>query len=115
MSKGNKFNARKTVCRAGHKHDSKREAARCDELHLLLRAGDIERLEQQPQYWFAINGVQIKHQNGRRVGFKPDFRYWDRHSGSEIVEDAKGMKTEAYVLRAAIFRALFPSVELREV
>lgn len=110
-----KYGAKKENCRQGHRHDSIREAKRCNELHLLLRAGEIERLEQQPQYWFQINGKQVKHQNGRRVGFKPDFRYWDRLSGSQIVEDAKGVRTEAYVLRAAIFRALHPDIVFREV
>lgn len=111
----NKFNARKQPCQHGHVHDSGREAKRCNELHILLRAGEIERLEQQPKYWFEINGKQVKHPNGRRVGFTPDFRYWDRLSGTQIVEDAKGVRTEAYVLRAAIFRALHPDIVLREV
>lgn len=111
----NKYHAKKTDCHHGHRHDSRKEARRCDHLHLLQRAGEIEALEQQPQYWFAIDGVQVKHANGRRVGFKPDFRYRDRHSGATVVEDSKGVRTEAYVLRAAMFRALFPGVEFREV
>lgn len=115
MRRGNKYGAKKATCRNGHVHDSRREARRCDQLHLLLRAGDIEGLECQPQYWFSFDGRQIKHTNGRRVGYRPDFRYFDRHSGCEIVEDAKGIRTEGYVLRAAIFRALYPSITLREV
>ena len=115
MRRPNKYGAQKATCRAGHCHDSRHEARRCDELHLLLRAGEIERLEQQPQYWFSIDGRQVKHPNGRRVGMKPDFRYWDRLSGTEIVEDAKGVRTEAYVLRVAMFRALFPKIDFREV
>ena len=113
MRRGNKFNARKTACANGHVHDSIKEARRCNELHMLQRAGVIERLEQQPQYWFAIDGKPLMHANGRRVGFKPDFRYVE--GGRTVAEDAKGMRTEAYVLRAALFRALFPGVEFREV
>lgn len=110
----NKYSARKTACRNGHSHASGREARRCDELHLLERAGEITHLEIEPQFWFVIDGIQVKHTNGRRVGYKPDFTYRER-DGSVVAEDSKGVRTEAYVLRAAMFRALFPHMELREV
>jgi hypothetical protein len=115
MKRPNKYGAKKADCLHGHRHDSGREAKRCNELHLLLRAGDIERLEMQPKFWFVIDGQQLKHTNGRRVGFTPDFRYWDRHSGKEIVEDSKGFVARDYPLRAALFRALHPELILREV
>ena len=112
----NKFFAKKTPCRQGHVHHSAREAKRCNELHLMLRAGDIEDLELQPQFWFAIDGKQVKHENGRRVGYKADFSYVDRHSGARIVEDSKGpFRDNAWTLRKAIFRALHPELVLREV
>lgn len=110
-----KYGARKTVCRAGHVHPSKRESARCDELHLLLRAGDIETLEQQPQFYFVIDGNPLKLDNGRRAGVKLDFAYTDRHSGCRIVEDSKGCVVRDWPLRKALFRALFPDIVLREV
>lgn len=115
MSKGNKYGAKKTACQSGHVHSSAREAKRCNELHLLQRAGEIERLEQQPKFWFEINGQQLKHDNGRRVGYTADFRYWDRLSGKEIVEDTKGVTVRDWPLRRALFRALHPSMVLREV
>lgn len=111
----NKYGARKTPCQHGHTHDSAREAQRCNELHLLQRAGHISQLQIQPQYWFVINGQQVKHPNGRRVGYRPDFAYIELPELSDIAEDSKGMRTEAYVLRVALFRALFPEIELREV
>lgn len=111
----NKFFAKKTPCRAGHTHASKREATRCDELHLLLRAGEIESLEFEPQFWFEVHGRQLKHDNGRRVGYKADFMFWDRHSGAHIVEDTKGFTVRDWPLRKAIFRALYPDLVLREV
>lgn len=110
-----KYGARKTSCRAGHSHASGREAKRCDELHLLLGAGDIESLEQQPQFWFVIEGQQVKLDNGRRAGVKLDFAYIDRHSGSRIVEDAKGYTVRDWPLRKAVFKALYPDLVLREV
>jgi hypothetical protein len=110
-----KYGARKTSCQAGHTHASKREATRCNELHLLLRAGEIEDLEQQPQFYFVINGRQVKLDGGRRAGVKLDFAYVDRLSGSRIVEDSKGYTVRDWPLRKAIFRALFPDLVLREV
>lgn len=116
MKRANKFFARKTPCQHGHTHASGREAKRCNELHLLLRAGDIEDLQQQPQFWFEIDGKPLKHENGRRVGYKADFGYTDRHSAARIVEDAKGpFRDNAWTLRKALFRALYPQFVLREV
>lgn len=115
VTRKNKYNARKTECPHGHIHSSGREAARCAELHLLQRAGEISGLRVQPQFWFVINGKQATHTNGRRLGFKPDFHYFTLPDLRDVVEDSKGVRTEAYVLRAALFRALFPDVELREV
>lgn len=116
MARGNKFFAKKTPCRHGHTHASAREAKRCNELHLLLRAGEIEDLELQPQFWFSINGHQVKHENGRRVGYKADFRYTDRQTAQRVVEDSKGpFRDDAWTLRKAIFKALFPHLLLREV
>lgn len=110
--RGNKYGAKKQACNHGHMHDSRKEARRCGELHLLQRGGVISDLRIQPQYWFVIDGRQVKHQNGRRVGYKPDFAYVE--AGANICEDTKGFKDEAFVLRAAIFRALFPGIVLRE-
>jgi len=114
--RGNKFGAQITPCGLGHRHASKKEARRCGELHLLQRAGKISDLIVEPQFWFEINGIVVKHPNGRRAGFKPDFSY--RAPGATICEDCKGgtaTRTEAYALRIAIFRALYPHIELREV
>lgn len=112
----NKFGAKKTNCLHGHTHASGREAKRCNELHLLVRAGEIENLEQQPQFWFTINGEPVKHETGRRVGYKADFSFIDRQSGKLIIEDAKGAyRDDAWKLRKAFFRACFPHLILREV
>lgn len=113
----NKYGARKTACNAGHMHDSAKESRRCNDLHLLQRAGEISRLEIQPQFWFAINGVQMKHDNGRRVGYQPDFQYFesDRNVVEDVKASGKGGRARDYPLRKAIFRALFPYIEFREV
>jgi hypothetical protein len=111
----NKFGAKKTACAQGHSHDSKREAKRCDKLHHLEANGYIADLELQPQFWFEIDGKPLKHDNGRRVGYKADFLYTDCVEGVRVVEDSKGMAARDWPIRKAIFRALNPHLVLREV
>jgi hypothetical protein len=112
---GNKYGARKTPCRYGHTHASKREAKRCDELHLLQRAGEIEDLEQQPRFTFTVNGIELKHDNGRRAVYTADFGFVDRQSARRVIEDTKGYSARDWPLRKALFRACFPDLILREV
>lgn len=109
----NKYGAKKTHCDIGHKHDSKREAAYCGVLRNRLCAGEITDLEFQPQFWFVIDGKQLKHRNGRRVGYQADFAFVE--NGKKIVVDAKGFAARDWPLRRAVFEALFPDLELREV
>jgi hypothetical protein len=112
MKRFGKYRAVKSQCRAGHTHDSKREAIRCNELHDLQAAGAISDLIIHPQYWFVINGRQIKHGNGRRVGYRSDFEYVE--NGINVTEDVKGVVVRDWPLRRAIFIALFPDHQLRE-
>lgn len=109
-----KYGAKKTPCQSGHVHDSRREASRCNDLHRLLRAGEITHLELQQQFWFTINGVTLKHKNGHRVGVNIDFTYREK-DGRAIAEDSKGFVVRDWPLRRAVFCALFPQFELREV
>lgn len=109
----NKFGAKKTVCSHGHKHDSKREANQCETLHLRLYDGEISNLEMQPQFWFSIDGKQLKHRNGRRVGYCADFLFTE--NGKQVVVETKGFAARDWPLRRAIFEALFPDIELREL
>lgn len=115
MAGGNKFFARKTPCRHGHTHASGREAKRCNELHMLLRAGEIEDLELQPRFNFVVNGVELKHDNGRRAVYTADFSYLDRQTATRVVEDAKGFSVRDWPLRKTLFRACHPDLLLREV
>lgn len=110
----NKYGAKKAHCSAGHEHDSQREAKRCNELRVLETKGEISHLRTQEQFYFAINGQQLKHGNGHKVGVKLDFTYRDS-AGNQIAEDSKGYTVRDWPLRKAVFKALFPHVELREV
>lgn len=110
-------NARKTDCAQGHKHASKAEAKRCNDLHMLQSAGHITGLTISPQLWFEIRGKPVLHSNGRRVGYKADFGYIER--GVKVIEESKPDRKQArsrdYALRIAIARALYPTLDFREV
>lgn len=109
----NKYGARKTVCSAGHTHGSKKEARRCDELHLLQRGGVIRQLSIQPQFWFQIDGQALMHDNGRRVGYKADFQYFE--GDQNVVEETKGLVVRDWPLRKALFKACYPYIKLVEI
>jgi metallophosphoesterase superfamily enzyme len=109
--KRHKYGAKKTICAAGHSHPSRKEAKRCDELHLLQRAGEIEDLVIEPSFKFYVDGRPVKLGNGSVAGYRPDFSYTE--NGVDVVEDCKGMIVRDFPLRAALFRACFPTIQLR--
>lgn len=110
-----KYGAKKTPCANGHAHDSGREARRCNDLHILQRANEILNLRIQPRFEFNIAGRPVKMKNGQTARFTGDFAYTEAKSLKDVVEDSKGFVVRDYPLRAALFRHLFPMIELREV
>lgn len=113
MRRAHKYRAQRTECSQGHSHPSKREAKRCDELHLLQACGQITNLVVEPQFWFVIDGRELKLSNGRRAGYKPDWTYSE--NTRPIAEDLKGFSVRDFPLRSALFRHLHPEIELRVV
>lgn len=109
----NKYRAKKTPCAHGHVHASRREANRCNELHLLERAGQITGLQQQPVFRFIINGKTVKMENGHDAKLTADFSYVEK--GRKVVEDSKGFVVRDFPLRWALAKALWPSVDWRIV
>ena len=107
-----KYFARRTECGHGHTHASKREAARCGELHLLLRAIAISGLVVEPTFILKDgDGDPLIMGNGHKARYRPDFTYVER--GKVVAEDIKGMVVRDFPLRAALFRACYPDIELR--
>ncbi len=98
-----KYGAIKTPCAHGHVHDSKIEARRCNDLHLLERAGEISHLEQQPAYACVVNGKLI-------CTYKADFRYFT--DDRRVVEDVKGFTTPVFSLKRKIVEALNPGLSI---
>lgn len=99
-----KYKARRTECNQGHTHDSAKEAKRCNELHLLQRAGQISGLETQRPYDIAVNGKKI-------CRYVADFTYTER--GAFVAEDTKGFRTPEYKLKSKLMSAVF-GIDVRE-
>lgn len=84
----------------GVKFDSQKEAQRYATLRLLERAGRITNLQRQVK--FVLIPAQ-RDQKGklleRECSYVADFVYFDLTLGREVVEDAKGYRTDAYKLK----------------
>ena len=84
----------------GIKFASKREAVRYSQLKLLKRAGEISELRLQPRYPLAVNGFHV-------CTYVGDFEYIDKGTDRVVTEDAKGVKTETFIVKAKLFHALY--------
>ena len=97
---GNKYGAKKVMAPDGQVFDSKKEHHRYFELKLLERAGRISDLERQVKY---ILIPTQKDKSGkvieRECSYYADFKYFDHALGAEVVEDAKGVRTDAYKIK----------------
>lgn len=92
-----KYGNVKTVCLQSHKHDSKKEAARCDALTVLWKGGVIDNLFQQPRYEIEVRGHKI-------CTYVADFSYFD--NGQRVVEDVKGGPlTAVYRIKKKLLKA----------
>lgn len=100
-----KYAARKADCAAGHTHDSKLEAGRCDDLHALQSTGQISRLEMQPEFRVIVGDKHV-------CTYRADFAYFV--STCRIVEDVKGMLTPVYRLKKKLVEAAHPGTVITE-
>lgn len=107
--KQSKYRNIKTVTSDGVHADSKREAARWEELLLLQQAGLIRDLLPHPSFPVYVNGQRV----GRFTG---DALYVEH--GRLVVEDVKSSITAdhtAYRSRVKVFSACYPHIQFREV
>ena len=95
-SRAPKYHNKKTVV-DGITFDSKHEAERYKELRILQIAGEISELRLQVPYEL-IPLMKLNGKTFRSTKYVADFVYKDKN-GNEIVEDAKGMKTDVYKLK----------------
>jgi hypothetical protein len=91
----------------GLKFASRAEARRYGELKLMQRANLIEDLQLQPRYGLCVNGKLI-------CTYVGDFRYFDRQTKAECLEDAKGMETPVYKLKRKLMQAIY-GIEIKEI
>jgi hypothetical protein len=91
----------------GRAFASKREAARYQELRLLLRAGKIHDLRCQPVFACVVNGHLV-------CNYLADFQYFDIEKKGNVVEDVKGVKTAVYKLKKKLVSACW-AIQIREV
>ncbi len=115
-----KYRAVPTVVH-GFRFDSKKEAARYQELLLLGAAGALRNLELQPRFPLKVDGVTV-------ATYVADFRYDEAMQTlgpapeyadrgvvwRDVVEDVKGMKTPMYRLKKKLAEALH-GIQIREV
>ena len=85
--------------------DSKREAKRYLELRWLAQAGEISQLRFQVPFSIDFDGHHI-------CKYIADFVY--QENGKEIVEDAKGVRTALYKLKAKLVLAFY-GIKIKEV
>jgi hypothetical protein len=84
IPKQHKYRARRVVV-DGISFASAKEAKRYGELKLLQRGKQISDLRLQVRYKLVMEVVYVA-----------DFAYYDRLTGKQIVEDAKGFRTNEY-------------------
>ncbi len=84
----------------GIRFSSIKEMRRYNELRLLVKAGEIGDLKLQVKYPIVVNGIKI-------CNYICDFEYLDLRTMKKITEDAKGMKTQVYRLKAKLMKALY--------
>lgn len=112
--KKNKYNNQKPIFN-GHKFDSNRELQRYKILLFAEKSGKIKNLERQVK--FILIPTQ-RDENGklleREVSYYADFVYTDAKTGLLIVEDVKGVKTDAYIIKRKLMLALY-GIQIKEV
>jgi hypothetical protein len=92
---------------------SGRERKRYEDLLIRLRVGDITELKTQVLYELVPKQMEGKKCVERPVTYRSDFEYRDQ-KGRWHVEDAKGMKTQQYVIRRKLMLWLY-GIRIEEV
>ena len=98
----------------GRTFDSRLEANRYAELLMLQKAGEIMDLQCQPVFEllpsFKKNGKTY-----RAITYRADFMYTEVKGKKIVVEDAKGFKTQEYMLKKKLFEYIYPDMTIKEI
>jgi len=99
----NKYHSDRCRCNQGHMHDSRGEAAYCNDLELRVKAADLA--EYKTQVTFPLHGKDGKHVCNHRVDFLlTDF------DGKQEVHEFKGFSTDLWKLKKALFEHEYPEI-----
>ncbi len=96
-----KYKAKKTLV-DGVVFDSKKEAARYQELKLLEKAGVIKDLSLQPNFLLQ-DKFKYRGKIHRKIEYIADFQYYVVKDKKWVIEDVKGFKTDVYKLKKKLF------------
>lgn len=112
LAKQQKYRSRKVEL-DGIVFDSRKEANRYAELRLLEKAGEIVKLELQPEFELQPG---YRTQDGkyiRPIKYRADFRvtYAD---GQVVVIDTKGYRTKEYAIKKKMLLFRYPEIDFRE-
>ena len=113
--KPNKYNARKTtVC--GYTFDSRREAEIYLDLLSRKQAGEVLRIELQPQYTLLAGFKDNQGNKQRPITYTADFFVAYADGRNEVIE-VKGVRTRDYLLRKKMFLHMMRDTDIifREV
>lgn len=119
----NKYHNKKITV-GGITFDSKKEAARYQELYFMQRAGEIKDLKRQVKFVLVPaqrekvwNEKKSRYEEGkvieREVSYVADFVYTNR-LGFMVVEDTKGFKTKEYIIKRKLM-LYFHRIRIQEV
>lgn len=97
----------------GIRFDSKGEARRYGMLRLMERAGEISDLTLQPSFVLQEAFTDSNNVKQRAITYRADFQYTEK--GRTVIEDYKGIETPVFKMKAKMFRAKYPDLELRIV
>ena len=110
--KQQKYGNHKVVVDGEKVADSKHEYSRLCELKVLQRAGEIKDLQTQVRY-NLIPEQKICGEKVRGTDYIADFVYWTK-DGQFICEDAKGHRTDAYIIKRKMMK-LIHNIDVVEV
>ena len=123
----NKYGNRKIVTADGE-FDSRHEYQRWCQLKLLQRAGEITFLMRQKKFLLIPSQYEkyerISEKTGKRLkdgcrcvekecSYVADFVYY-RSNGELVVEDAKGVRTEGYIIKRKLMLQVY-GIKISEV
>lgn len=89
----------------GIEFDSKKEAARYQELKIMEKAGIISELKLQVVHDLSVNAVHV-------CKYIADFTYI--RDNRRVTEDVKGMKTIIYKMKKKLMKAIY-NIEIQEI